>query len=127
MIHLKKETIYKDPERTTVSDIKANEDQWKQIEKLAVEASKVDYDGLGEKAKDFKASGRRCPKCGNILKIKEVTENGIYVLNCFDCYITVHANDLETTDDVTDHIYRTIPDSLVNYYMSFFEKTRGRG
>lgn len=117
--------IFLDEERPITSTIEESEKQWEELGKLADETMKQDFNGEGEVAKDFKASGRRCPKCGNLLKVKEETDAGVAVLNCFDCFSTFHHTDL-VADETADAIYRSIPDSAILHWQAFFERTKGK-
>lgn len=117
------------------SQIDLDKKTWSEVEKLAVETSKLDFDGYAQPAISVKSSGRNCPKCANRLRVKERTDNGIIVLNCWNCHSTWHNTDLESVyetdengktviDSVTDNMYRSIPDTDVHYWMSFLERKK---
>jgi len=122
---MEKKPIFLDEELPIHSTIEESEKQWEELGKLAQETMQKDFNGEGEVAKDFKASGRRCPKCGNLLRVKEETDAGVAILNCFDCFSTFHHTDL-VADETADKIYRLIPDSDFLRWQAFFERTKGK-
>lgn len=123
---IKKQSIFRDEERPISSEIKKNEEQWEELGELAKDTLKLDFDGDAEKAIDFKSSGRRCPSCTDLLRVKEVTDNGVKVVYCWSCHKTYHNDDLNTIDEVTDALYRSIPDSAVLHWMKFRDNVKGK-
>lgn len=131
-----KKTIYYDDERPIVSDINRETDQWTDYGDEANTVLDIDRTGEGLPAKSYKSSGRHCARCSDRLRYKEITEEGTIVVYCPRCGKQYHTDDLNAwetdekgnkiVDQVTDNLYRQIPDDLVNYYMAFFEKAKGK-
>lgn len=126
-----KKTIYMDSELPIYSDIVNDTKAWEEIEKLAVETFSQNHNGKAEKALSNKASGRNCPKCASTLRVKEVSDNGVLVVICWNCHSTWHNSDLDAVyevdekgktiiDAVTDGMWRRIPDDTVNHWMKYF-------
>lgn len=125
--------IFQDPELPIHSGIETEKKNWTEIEKLATETFNLDHNGKAEKAKSNKASGRNCPRCASIMRVKEETDNGTVILICWHCKSEWHNTELEqayTTDDngkvivdpMTDSMFRRIDQSTINHWMAYFEK-----
>lgn len=131
---MKKQLMYLDKDIPIQSGIDQDTKDWEEIKDLAQEVLSKDFNGEGGKAQNKTDSGRRCPRCSDLLRIKEVSDNGTIIVMCWQCHATYHTDDLnawemdgkkKVMDQTTDQLYRQIPDELVNHYMRFFEKTKG--
>lgn len=71
----------------------------------------------GQKAKNRLDLGRNCPTCAGRLRIQEETKDLTLILYCVKCGGKFHHQDVNTVSDPVDKIYRSIPDSLVQYHM----------
>lgn len=130
-----KQLWHADSELPIYTDIKNDTKSWEELEKAATETFNANHNGKAEKALSNKASGRRCPKCAHQLYVRDESDTGVIVLACWNCHSTWHNTDLEAVyelnekgkpviDSVTDGMYRYIPDTDVNAWMSFFERTK---
>jgi Zn ribbon nucleic-acid-binding protein len=127
----KKQYKWQDSEYFPYTDIKTNYDEWEKTEKTANEALSSPNRWGTQKAIDYTSSGRDCPRCANRLHIREATQNGTLILECYDCHGTWHNTDLEAIteidengkvidDVVTDGMYRRIDTEMVNRWMTYF-------
>lgn len=74
----------------------------------------------GIPAKNHLDLGRNCPRCAGRLELKEITEkNENVLLYCKHCGLQVFAEDIDFRGDVPDQLYRTIPQSVINYWENF--------
>lgn len=80
----------------------------------------------GRPAKNNQDTGRNCPRCSGLLKLKEIKKSGSVQLYCKDCGIEIFAEDIDYNDPISDKLYRTIPDSMVLYWQEFQRNRKKR-
>lgn len=78
-------------------------------------------------AKSFWSTGRNCPKCKGLLKLKELNQETLTLwVFCGSCGSEFCHQDLESTSDISDSIHRAIPDELVLRWMAAREEELNR-
>lgn len=126
----------------------ADEKSWEEFGELAQEVFK-DYmkytDGTsGIEAKSFQDSGRGCVRCGDQLVYYEEGENGNVLLDCISCHMKQWSADimpysqdelkemdkqakamgLDKARNIPDELFRTIPDDVMNEYLTMRIKSK---
>lgn len=66
--------------------------------------------------------GRNCPNCAGRLRLKEVTDAGNVRLFCNKCGIQVFAEDIDNPDALSDALYTTIPQKVMNKWQDYIKE-----
>ena len=112
--------MWHEEDDTLQKEIEQNREDW---EELDLENFKgIHHIHNGELPDGPLDQGRNCPFCAGRLRLKEVTENGYVYLYCNKCGREVFAEDIDKQDEITDKLYRTIPQSVMNYWQAYSEE-----
>lgn len=97
-----------------------NQDKLTEIKKIEKTVANVKGN---PPAQSMWSTGRNCPKCKGLLKIKELNPDTetLWVF-CGECGAEFCHDDLENTSDIGDQLHRAIPDDMVLRWMEAREK-----
>jgi len=119
-----KKKMWHEEDDTIMSELKIDQQEYE--ETILKKYKKPSTKGNGIPAKSaMAAGGRKCIQCSDQLYIKEETENEIIIVYCKNCGLEMHHTDLEMSDS-TDHMYRSIPDALMNRCMEARAEQKAR-
>ena len=118
-----KQNINQDRDNGTLGELLTRQDEQKKIDAvLALEKPAIDVTG-NPRAQSFWSTGRDCPKCKNLMKMKELNqETGVLWVFCGTCGAEYCSDDIENTSEIGDQIHRQIPDELVLRWMAARER-----
>lgn len=113
------QNINQDRDNGIWGDLLTQKDNEKQLDELKkLTKPTMDMEGL-EPAKSFMSTGRGCPKCKGLLKMKELnTDTSQLWVFCGSCKSEFCSEDLENTSEIGDKLHRQIPDDMVLRWMS---------
>jgi hypothetical protein len=121
--------INQDRDNGIWGELLTQQDNQKALDELK-KLTKPEVPADGGPAKSFWSTGRHCPKCKGLLKMKELNQDTGYLwVFCGSCKSEFCADDLENTSEIGDKLHRQIPDDVVLRWMAANDlrlKTQGK-